>query len=45
MAPEKIVGKLKNGSTFSTVPVPNDTELTGLLVENDVQISGRESSR
>jgi cell division protease FtsH len=43
IAPEKIVGKLKNGSAFSTVPVPNDTELTGLLVANEVQISGTPS--
>jgi cell division protease FtsH len=43
IAPEKIVGKLKNGSTFTTVPVPNDTELTGLLVDNEVQISGTPS--
>jgi len=43
VAPEKIVGKLKNGSTFSTVPVPNDTSLTNLLVENEVQISGTPS--
>ncbi|MEO6388472.1 MAG: ATP-dependent metallopeptidase FtsH/Yme1/Tma family protein, partial [Croceibacterium sp.] len=40
VAPEKIVGKLKNGTIFSTIPVPNDTGLTTLLVDNDVQISG-----
>jgi cell division protease FtsH len=27
IAPNRIVGKLKNGDTFTTVPVPNDTIL------------------
>src|SRR5688500_18150697 len=40
IAPERITGKLKNGTGFTTVPVPNDTELTTLLDENNVQYAG-----
>jgi cell division protease FtsH len=40
IAPDRISGKLKNGSTFTTVPVPNDTELTRLLDDNGVQYAG-----
>src|SRR5688500_3467179 len=40
IAPDRISGKLKNGSAFTTVPVPNDTELTRLLDENGVQYAG-----
>ncbi|MEO6151811.1 MAG: ATP-dependent zinc metalloprotease FtsH [Croceibacterium sp.] len=39
IAPDRITGKLKNGQSFSTVPVP-DTELTKLLEANDVRYSG-----
>jgi len=39
ISPERISGKLRNGSSFTTVPVPNDTELTSLLDENGVQYS------
>jgi len=37
---DRISGKLKNGSTFSTIPVANDTDLTRLLEANGVQYSG-----
>ncbi|ANU06422.1 ATP-dependent zinc metalloprotease FtsH [Paraurantiacibacter namhicola] len=40
IAPDKIAGKLKNGNTFSTVPVENDTNLPVLLEENGVTFSG-----
>jgi cell division protease FtsH len=45
IAPDRITGKLKNGTTFTTVPVPNDTELTTLLDQNDVQYAGTEPER
>jgi len=38
---DRIVGKLKNGDTFSTVPVPNDPDLTKLLQDNDVRYAGK----
>jgi cell division protease FtsH len=37
----RIVGKLKNGGTFSTVPIPNDTTLAPLLQQNGVKYSGK----
>jgi len=40
IAPNKISGTLKNGSTFTTVPVANDTELPALLEQNGVQYAG-----
>jgi cell division protease FtsH len=40
ISPERISGKLRNGSTFTTIPVPNDTELTALLDENGVNYAG-----
>jgi cell division protease FtsH len=42
ISPEQITGKLKNGQTFSTVPVANDTGLTKLLDDNGVRYSGAE---
>ena len=39
---QRIVGKYKNGDTFSTVPIPNDTSLTTLLQEHGVRASGAE---
>lgn len=41
IADDRIVGKFKNGDTFSTVPVPNDTTLTQLLTEKEVRYSGK----
>ena len=38
---DRIVGKYKNGDTFSTVPIPNDTTLSQLLQENDVSYAGK----
>ncbi|MCP5404118.1 MAG: ATP-dependent metallopeptidase FtsH/Yme1/Tma family protein [Novosphingobium sp.] len=38
---DRIVGKYKNGDTFSTVPIPNDTSLPQLLQENDVNYAGK----
>ncbi|WP_126173078.1 ATP-dependent zinc metalloprotease FtsH [Altericroceibacterium xinjiangense] len=40
ISPDRITGTLKNSQAFSTVPVPNDTDLTQLLEENGVQFSG-----
>ena len=40
IAPNRITGTLKNGTAFSTVPVANDTELTALLDEHDVNYAG-----
>jgi len=37
----KILGKFKNGGTFSTVPVPNDPSLQPLLQENGVKYEGK----
>ncbi|MEE4200878.1 ATP-dependent zinc metalloprotease FtsH [Erythrobacter sp.] len=37
-----ITGTLKNGQSFSTVPVPSDLQITELLEENDVQFTGLE---
>jgi len=38
---ERIDGQMKNGDTFSTVPVPGDTTLTQLLQANDVKYAGK----
>src|SRR6478609_2081036 len=40
IAPNMISGKLKNGTTFTTVPVENDTDLTTLLDKNGVRYAG-----
>src|SRR6187431_2601452 len=40
IAPNLITGKLKNGTTFTTVPIANDTGLTALLDKNDVRYAG-----
>ncbi len=37
-----ITGTLTNGNSFSTIPVPSDTEITGLLEENGVEFTGRQ---
>ncbi len=38
---DRIVGKYKNGDTFSTVPIPNDTTLPELLQDHDVKYAGK----
>ncbi|MEL7189593.1 MAG: ATP-dependent zinc metalloprotease FtsH [Pseudomonadota bacterium] len=38
---DRITGTLTNDEAFQTVPVPTDTELTGLLEENNVEFTGR----
>jgi cell division protease FtsH len=38
---DRIVGKYKNGDSFSTIPIPNDTTLPQLLQENQVNYAGR----
>ena len=43
IADDRITGTLKNGETFNTVPVNNDSSLTTLLEENDVTYSGTPS--
>ncbi|MEP3052438.1 MAG: ATP-dependent zinc metalloprotease FtsH [Erythrobacter sp.] len=40
LAPDLITGQRKNGDPFTTVPVPNDDQLTQLLDDNGVQYSG-----
>jgi cell division protease FtsH len=37
---DRISGKLKNGQTYTTIPVANDTGLTTLLDDNGVSYSG-----
>ena len=37
---DQISGKLKNGETFTTVPVADDTRLTQLLDDNGVRYTG-----
>jgi len=38
---DRIIGKLKNGDTFSTVPIPGDTSLPQLLQDNGVKYAGK----
>ncbi len=38
---DRIDGKLKNGDTFSTIPIPNDTSLPQLLADNGVKYAGK----
>jgi len=38
---DRIVGKYKNGDTFSTIPIPNDTTLPQLLQDNQVNYAGK----
>lgn len=40
VSPTRITGVMKNDQAFSTIPVPNDTELTSLLEENGVKFGG-----
>jgi cell division protease FtsH len=37
---DRIVGKYKNGDSFNTVPIPNDTTLPQLLQDNGVKYAG-----
>jgi cell division protease FtsH len=39
---DRIVGKYRNGDSFSTIPIPNDTTLPQLLQENDVKYAGKQ---
>ncbi len=38
---DKITGVLKNDQQFSTIPIPGDGDLTKLLLDNSVQVSGK----
>ncbi len=38
---ERIVGKYKNGDSFTTIPIPNDTTLPQLLQDNGVKYAGK----
>ncbi|MEZ5688204.1 MAG: ATP-dependent zinc metalloprotease FtsH [Caenibius sp.] len=40
---DRITGVLKNDQQFSTVPIPDDTDLPRLLEENGVKFSGRQA--
>jgi cell division protease FtsH len=42
MSDEIITGTLKNGEQFSTVPVPNDYEITKLMEDNGVRFTGKQ---
>ncbi|UYV15840.1 ATP-dependent zinc metalloprotease FtsH [Porphyrobacter sp. ULC335] len=39
---ELITGTLKNGEAFTTVPVPNDVEITKLMEDNGVRFTGKQ---
>ena len=39
---DRIVGKLKNGKTFNTIPIANDTSLPELLEDHGVKYAGSE---
>ncbi len=41
MGPDLITGTLKNDKAFSTVPVPNDVEITKLMEDNGVRFTGK----
>jgi len=38
---DRIAGKYRNGDSFSTVPIPNDTTLPQLLQANNVKYAGK----
>jgi len=42
IASDRIVGRLENGETFTTIPVGSDTSLPHLLDDNGVKYSGAE---
>ena len=42
MSSDLITGTLKNGDSFSTVPVPNDVGITKLMEDNDVRFTGKQ---
>ncbi len=42
MGTDVITGTLKNGDSFTTVPVPNDVEITKLMEENGVRFTGKQ---
>ncbi len=39
---DSITGTLKNGDSFTTVPVPNDVEITKLMETNGVRFTGKQ---
>ncbi|MGD9472779.1 MAG: ATP-dependent zinc metalloprotease FtsH [Novosphingobium sp.] len=41
IAPGSITGTMKNDQPFSTVPIPDDTDLPRLLEDNNVEFSGK----
>ncbi|MFN3469273.1 MAG: ATP-dependent metallopeptidase FtsH/Yme1/Tma family protein, partial [Novosphingobium sp.] len=41
IAPDRIVGTMKNGGQFTTIPVPGDSDLPRLLQDNGVQYAGK----
>ncbi|HEY6965104.1 MAG TPA: ATP-dependent zinc metalloprotease FtsH, partial [Erythrobacter sp.] len=42
MSSDMITGTLKNGDSFSTVPVPNDVGITKLMEDNGVRFTGKQ---
>ena len=42
MGSDVITGTLKNGDSFTTVPVPNDVEITKLMEDNGVRFTGKQ---
>jgi cell division protease FtsH len=45
IAPDRIVGKLDNGESFATVPVPGDSTLLPLLEEKNVDVQGKQAEQ
>ncbi len=43
--PTRSPASCKNGDSFTTIPVPNDTDLTQLLEENGVKYAGSRPGR
>ena len=41
IAPERITGKLENGESFATIPIPGDGSLYQLLDANQVDVQGK----
>ncbi|MEO0906765.1 MAG: ATP-dependent zinc metalloprotease FtsH, partial [Pseudomonadota bacterium] len=42
MGEDSIVGTFRDGDSFSTVPVPGDSDITQLLEDNDVEFTGKQ---
>ena len=45
ISPDRITGKLDNGQTFTTVPVPDDGTLYQLLEDKNVDVQGKQAEQ